>query len=75
MNGKVCVVMMEAIGESEEENRNAVRLANMEFLESLKTEERSLYYSLDANGNKVSCLRICVIYRLEFPMECLETME
>ena len=56
VNGKVCMVMLEAIGESEEENRNAVRLANMEFLESLKTEEKSLYYSLDANGNTVSWL-------------------
>ena len=56
MNGKVCLVMLEAIGESEEENRNAVRLTNMEFLESLKTEEKSLHYSLEANGDKVSSL-------------------
>ena len=56
MNGKVCRVMLEAIGESEEENRTAVRLAKMEFLESLKTEEKSLYYSLEENGNKVSWL-------------------
>ena len=35
-NGKVCLVLLEGIGISEEEERNAVKAANMEYLESLK---------------------------------------
>ena len=45
--------MLEGIGVSEDETRNAVRMGKMEFLESLKTEEKTLYYELEANGEKV----------------------
>ena len=50
---KVCLVMMEGIGVNEDETRNAVRQGNMAFLESLKSEEKTLYYELEANGEKV----------------------
>lgn len=47
------MVMLEGIGASEDETRNAVRQGNMAFLESLKSEEKTLYYELEANGEKV----------------------
>lgn len=52
-NGKVCLVLLEGIGISEEEERNAVKAANMEYLESLKQNEKCLYYELKANGSEV----------------------
>ena len=48
-----CLVMLEGIGVSDNETRNAVRQGNMEFLKSLKSEEKTLYYELEANGEKV----------------------
>lgn len=52
-NGKVCLVLLEGIGINEEEERNAVKAANMEYLESLKQNENCLYYELKANGSEV----------------------
>ena len=75
MSGKVCLLMLEGIGVSDDETRNAVRLGKMEFLESLKTEEKTLYYELEANGEKVGSGCCCERQRLEFPMAFLETLE
>lgn len=74
-SGKVCLLMLEGIGVSEDETRNAVRLGKMEFLESLRTEEKTLYYELEANGEKVGSGFYCERQRLEFQMEFPETME
>lgn len=52
-SGKVCLVLLEGIGVSDSDERNAVKEANMEFFESLKTNEESLYYELKASGNAV----------------------
>ena len=50
---KVLVVLLEGIGASEETERNAVKEANMTFLESAKADENNLYYQLKANGTEV----------------------
>ena len=57
-SGKVCLVLLEGIGVTDSEERNAVKAANMEFLESLKTNDDCLYYQLKASGRSVviSCL-------------------
>ena len=62
MSGKVCLLMLEGIGVSDDETRNAVRLGKMD-------------YELEANGEKVGSGCCCERQRLEFPMAFLETME
>lgn len=51
--GKTCLVLLEAIGVGGDDEKNAVKEAEMPFLNSLKSDENCLYYELEANGMKV----------------------
>lgn len=64
-NGKVCLLLLEGIGINDSEERNAVKEANMEYLESLKQNENCLYYQLKANGSEVelvSCSKCRLVW-------------
>ena len=52
-NGFVCLVLLVCFGIFFVDVRNAVKAANMEYLESLKQNEKCLYYELKANGSEV----------------------
>ena len=52
-SGKFCLVLLEGIGCSDSDDRNAVKKANMEYLNSLKESENCIYQGLEANGLKV----------------------
>lgn len=51
--GKTCLVILEAIGVGDDDEKNAVKEADMTYLNSLKTDENCLYYELEANGLRV----------------------
>ena len=57
--GKFCLVLLEGIGCSDSDERNAVKKANMEYLNSLKVNENCIYTELDAHGECV-CLASCL---------------
>ena len=61
VQGKVCLVLLEGIGENKEEKQNAVMKGDMSYFNSLKADERSLFYELDANG-----LAVCYQRSLTF---------
>lgn len=63
--GKVCMVVLEGIGCSDNDQRNAVKKANMEYLNSLKVNENCIYRELDASGLSVYIV-ICVHCRWEW---------
>lgn len=63
-NGKVCLLLLEGIGINGDDERNAVKEANMEYLESLKHNENCLYYELKANGNEVGIIDLYSFCRL-----------
>ena len=44
------MVLLEGIGCSDSDERNAVKKANMEYLNSLKANENCVYRELDASG-------------------------
>ena len=51
--GKTCLVILEAIGVGGDDEKNAMKEADMTYLNSLKTDENCLYYELEANGLRV----------------------
>lgn len=52
--GKTCLVLLEAIGVGGDDEKNAVKEAEMPFMNSLKSDENCLYYQLEANGMKAA---------------------
>ena len=54
--GKTCLVLLEAIGAGGSDEKNAVKEADMAYLNSLKADENCLYYELKANGMKAALL-------------------
>lgn len=57
--GKFCMVLLEGIGCSDSDERNAVKKAHMEYLNSLKVNENCVYRELDASG-------LCVCFGFHF---------
>ena len=63
--GKFCMVLLEGNGCSDSDERNAVKKANMEYLNSLKANENCVYRELDASGACV-CLGLGFVCRWDF---------